>query len=47
MKKLTYVAPELEKINLSAKEILLASVEVAANPYDDSDVEQGSGMRWA
>ena len=47
MKKMKYIAPELENINLSTEDVLLASVEVSNSAYDDSDVNNENGMLWS
>ncbi|MBQ8140805.1 MAG: hypothetical protein IJ038_03815 [Clostridia bacterium] len=46
MKKIKYIAPELEKISFSSSDVLLASLELASVEYDDSNVSANSGMRW-
>ena len=46
MKKIKYIAPELETISFESEDMLLASVELSASAYDDTKVEDGAGMRW-
>ncbi|MBQ7384731.1 MAG: hypothetical protein IJV72_08090 [Clostridia bacterium] len=46
MKKIKYITPELEKIDLLTEDVILASMEVSTEAYDDSDVSNESGMFW-